>query len=689
MPCPRTPLLAALFRAAPLAAQTPVPAPGGATKPAAAPRPLVVEDLFRLRNVGDAQLSPDGAWVAYTVGTADLKKDKNDTDVWMASWDGATNLRLTSSPDAETSPRWSPDGRWLAFLSSRQEGKGSQVWLLDRRGGEAQRVTEIPGGVSEYAWSPDSRKLVVAREDQVVPDSLKEKPRPIVIDRYHFKDDGSGYIEGARTHLYLYDLGARKLDTLTVGRYDDESPAWSPDGRWIAFVSKRPADPAVDPDRSEHGDVFVIEPQKGATPRRLTAWPGQNGGPLAWSPDSRRIAYLQGDEDKLSAYRQPVLAVIGVEGGAPRLYAQELDRDVRAPRFAPDGRWLYFTVTDDMLSYPARVELSSGKVERFPQPARSLLALTVAPDGRVAASITAPEQPPELFAFEGGLAGKLRPLTHQNDSLVAAVRLAPMEKLSATTKDGAEVHAALYRPIGYQAGQRVPALLRIHGGPNGQDAFAFSFEAQLFANNGYAVISPNFRGSGGRGRDWHRAIFADWGHLEVVDVLAAVDEAVKQGIADPERLGIGGWSYGCITTDYTIASDNRFKAATCGAGSALQTTMYGVDEYVVQYDNELGPPWKNPDLWLKLSYPFFHADRIHTPTLFLGGQIDFNVPLVGGEQMYQALRTLNVPTQLVIYPNEHHGIRRPSFVKDRYQRYLDWYAKYLKPTTATASSGSN
>jgi len=641
--------------------------------------------------VSDPQLSPDGGWVAYTVGTVDLKKDRNDTDVWMASWDGSANLRLTTSPDGETSPRWSPDGRWLAFLSSRQEGKGAQVWLLDRRGGEAQRVTEIPGGVSTYAWSPDSRKLVVAIEDQLVPDSLKEKPRPIVIDRYHFKDDGAGYIQGAHTHLYLFDVAARKLDTLTIGRFDEESPAWSPDGKWIAFVSKRTDDPSVDPDRSEHSDVFVVEPRAGAAPRKLTSSKGENSGPLAWSPDSRRLAYLQGEEDRLSAYRQPVLAVVSVDGGGPRLYAESLDRDVRGPRFAPDGKWLYFLVSDDMLTYPARVELASGRVERFPQAERTVQAMTIAPDGRIAATVSAPQQPTEVFALggaKGAVPDRLRPLSHQNDSLVAAVQLVPIEKIAATPNDGVAVHAALFKPVGYKAGERVPTLLRIHGGPNGQDGFAFDFERQLFASNGYAVVSPNYRGSSGRGRAWHQAIFADWGHLEVVDVLAALDEAVKLGIADAQRLGIGGWSYGCITTDYAIATDDRFKAATCGAGSALQTTMYGVDEYVVQYDAELGPPWKSQDLWIKLSYPFFHADRIHTPTLFLGGSIDFNVPLVGGEQMYQALRTLGVPTQLVIYPNEHHGIRRPSFVKDRYERYLAWYAKYLKPATAAAASGT-
>jgi len=192
------------------------------------------------------------------------------------------------------------------------------------------------------------------------------------------------------------------------------------------------------------------------------------------------------------------------------------------------------------------------------------------------------------------------------------------------------------------------------------------------------VIGINYRGSSGRGIRFAEAIFADWGHKEVEDLLAGVDRVVAAGLADPTRIGIGGWSYGGILTDYSIASDRRFKAAVSGAGSANQLSMYGGDEYILQYNSELGAPWQHPDLWLKVSYPFFHADRIHTPTLFMGGDKDFNVPLAGGEQMYEALRTLGVPTELIVYPGEYHALKRPSFLQDRAQRIADWYARYLR-----------
>ncbi|MFN8582592.1 MAG: prolyl oligopeptidase family serine peptidase, partial [Gemmatimonadaceae bacterium] len=199
--------------------------------------------------------------------------------------------------------------------------------------------------------------------------------------------------------------------------------------------------------------------------------------------------------------------------------------------------------------------------------------------------------------------------------------------------------------------------------------------------NGYAVIAANYRGSSGRGQDYQKAIFADWGNKEVQDLLAAVDQVVASGVADPDRLGIGGWSYGGILTDYTIATTTRFKAATSGAGSALQTTMYGTDQYIFQYEAELGAPWKNPKLWEKLSYPFWHADKIKTPTLFLGGEKDFNVPVTGGEQMYMALKSQGIDTEMIVYPNQFHGITVPSYQKDRLLRYLAWYDKYLKTRT--------
>jgi dipeptidyl aminopeptidase/acylaminoacyl peptidase len=652
---------------------------------APARRPLKLDDLDRLLAVADPQVSPDGQWVAYTVTRVDKEADKDDTDVWMVSWDGTRTVRLTSSPDNEKKPRWSPDGRYLSFLSARGDKKEeAQLWLLDRAGGEAERVSQVEGGIDDYAWAPDGKRLVfvvtdpdpeVKRAAEAKGDK-KPKPLPIVIDRYHFKQDIDGYLTARRPHLHLFDLASRKTEALTGGAFDDRLPAWSPDGKQIAFVSKRAG---ADPDRSNNSDVFVIEAKAGGVPRALTTWPGDDNdsaSPLAWSPDGAEIAYVQGPEARDYAYGQDRLMAAPLVGGTPRALAQALDRPVLNPVFTRDGASLVFCVVDDRSQYLARVGLRGGPVEKQVAGPRVVAKVSMGGEGRLAVLAETDDEPAEVYAVEGGA---LRRLTRHNDEWLREVQLGITEEFTAKSKDGTLVNGLLVKPAGFVAGRKYPTLLRIHGGPNGQDDHAFKFERHILAAQGYLVVAANYRGSNGRGQAFQRAIFADWGGKEVVDLQGAVDHVVAAGMADPARLGVGGWSYGGILTNYLIATDRRFKAATSGAGSSNQITMYGLDQYTVQYDAELGPPWKSPDLWLKVSYPFFHADRIATPTLFLGGSADFNVPLAGGEQMFQALKTLGVPTELVIYPGQHHALTVPSYRKDRYERYLAWYAKYLAP----------
>ena len=670
-------------------------AASGALAQAPARRPVKLDDLDRVRQVADPQVSPDGQWVAYTVTKVDVAADKDDADVWMVSWDGARSVRLTSSPDGEKKPRWSPDGRYLSFLSSRgskDDNETAQLWLLDRAGGEAERVTEVEGGIDDYAWGPDGKRLVLVVSD---PDpevkraaeakgDKKPKPLPIVIDRYHFKQDEDGYLGPLRSHLYLFDLAGRKAEALTPGPFDESLPAWSPDGKWIAFVSKRVG---ADPDRSNNTDVFVIEAKAGAPARALTTYPGddnETASPLAWSPDGALVAYLQGPEPKDYAYGQDRLMVVPAAGGAPRPLAPGLDRPVARPVFTRDGAAVVFRLVDDRSEHLARVSVTGGPVERLVTGPRVISAFSMGPtaakgsggpEGRLAVLAASDNEPPEVHALEDG---QLRRLTHHNDDWLAEVQLGTTEEFTSKSKDGTLVNGLLIKPAGFVPGRPYPTVLRIHGGPNGQDDHGFAFEHQLLAAQGYLVVSANYRGSNGRGQAFQRAIFADWGGKEVVDLLGVMDHVVAAGLADPKRLGVGGWSYGGILTNYLIATDHRFKAATSGAGSSNQISMYGTDQYIVQYETELGPPWKNPALWTKVSYPFFQADRITTPTLFLGGEKDFNVPLLGGEQMYQALKSLGVDTQLVIYPGQHHALRVPSYRKDRLQRYLAWYAKYLK-----------
>ena len=665
----------------PLALPNPV---GAMAQAPSAKRSITLDDLARIGRVSSPVISPDGVWFLYSVSRMDTKEDKNHSDLWMEHWDGTSNMQLTFGKEDASHPEFSPDGKYISFLSSRPgKAKGTQLWVMNRLGGEPEQFTELTGhSIEDYAWSPDSKRLLLTLQPKDEPDAEEGKPpappKPVVIDRYHFKQDIQGYLRNdERDTLYLYDIATKKLDKLTSDKNVDEgNPLWSPDGAWIAYVSNHDDDP----DRTENSDVFVVDSKPGSAAKKLTSWVGPDGGKLAWSPDSRAIAYTQGAKPELSAYSQRKPAVVTLDGKVS-YPAAKLDRSVSQPCFLPDGKLLYL-VSDDRSEYPAEVELAADSAHRLLAEEGTTSSLTCE-GGKVAVLHQDDTHTAEIFALEGS---SLRKLTAVNDVLLAELNLVPTEDFTSKGKDGTEVHGLLTKPQGYKPGDKVPTILFIHGGPNGQDAHAFAFERQWFAAHGYAEINVNYRGSSGRGQAYAQSIFADWGHLEVIDLLGAVDEVVKMGVADPNKLGIGGWSYGGILTDYTTASDSRFKAAISGAGSAAPLSFYGNDQYILQYDNELGVPWKARDLYLKLSYPLLEADkRMHTPTLYMGGTNDFNVPIIGGEQMYQALKSLHVPTELIVYPGQFHGFTRPSFIKDRYERWLAWYDHYVagKDTPAT------
>ncbi len=649
---------------------------------AAEGRVLTPNDVFSLKDVADPRLSPDGRQVAYTLTTLDAKEDEADTDVYLVSTDGGEPLRLTSGKKPETSPRFSPNGEWIAFLSDR-EGKKKQVFLLNRKGGEAVKLTGYAADVSDLAWSPDSKRLALVVSD-VDPDDdeaedeekssgkKKEKTaKPIVLRRLQFQRDGEGYLRDVRKHVHVFDLETRKSVQVTSGPFDDSDPAWSPDGQWVAFVSNRTL---PDPDRSQNTDVFVVAPREGQAPSAVTSSPGADGAP-AWSPDGKWIAYVAGCDPKDLWYGTTHVAVTPFSGGTPRPLTAALDRNVASPRFTPDGRAVLFLLEDRGNRHLARVSVEGGAVERVVAGERDVRAFDAGPSGEVVVLESSVQQPAEISAVARD--GLVR-LTRANDALLKTVALGRVERFQATSKDGTIVDGFLTLPPGHVSGKKGPAILRIHGGPADQFSTGFELEWQVLAAGGYAVIAANPRGSTGRGTAYSRAIWADWGNKDFEDVMAAVDHAVKTGVADPDRLGVGGWSYGGILTDVVITKTGRFKAAVAGASMANHLAGYGTDHYQYEWEAELGLPWKNRDLWLRLS-PFFDVEKVTTPTLFLCGASDVNVPLLATQQMYQALRRVGrVDTELVVYPDQSHAIETPSYRKDRYERYLAWYDRFLR-----------
>jgi dipeptidyl aminopeptidase/acylaminoacyl peptidase len=653
----------------------------------AVPRPLTPDDFYRIQVLSDPQVAPDGAWVAYVVTTNDRDADEPRSAIWMVSWDGTEHVPLTNPSNGLRAPRWSPDSRRLTFIGTPPGADHEQILVLDRRGGEASTLTSLTDQIADYAWSPDGKRLVLVLQPPGDDDTATGKslsapkaPKPLVIDDLHFKQDVDGYLTvGDMRHLALFTLDGARLEPLTADAgFNDSQPVWSPDGSRIAFVRTHQRGP----DDDARADIAVVAAQPGATPTTLVRPFAPNDGldTLAWSPDGQMIAYLEGREARFNAYIQDRLRVVPATGGPPRRLTDTLDRAVKAFAFAPDSASLTITVEDDGTLYPARIDLAGGRITRLVASPLTVAALSTV-HGHTALLSSDDRTPLEINTLEDG---RLRRLTAQNAAFLADLQLGAVDDLKFKSRDGTEVHAMVVTPPGYVAGRRYPTILWIHGGPNGQDEHSldfdgYQFKRQLLAAGGYVVLGVNYRGSSGRGSAYATAIFADWGHKEVEDLLAGIDTLVARGIADPAMLAIGGWSYGGILTDYSIASDHRFKAAVSGAGSANQISMYGSDQYILQYNAELGPPWHSQALWIKLSYPFFHADRIRTPTLFLSGEKDFNVPVAGGEQMYQALRVLGVPAELVIYPGQYHEFTRPSFLVDRATRIAAWYAKHLTP----------
>ncbi len=628
-------------------------------------RPLTIDDYDRVKDVGRPAISVDGRIVAFTL----------EDQLYVVPVSGGEPRAVTSDSSSASSPHWAKDGKSLYFLSDRSGS--DQLWRLPLdHFGEAIRLTDIEGGVSSLELPRDESRLLLIEEDKPGEEATSGEKEPWVITRRQFKEDADdGYLTGMNSeHLYAYDLATEERRQLTAGRYTEQNAAWSPSGTEIVFVSNRDEDP----DAKYGNELWVIASaaESPATDksesglRRLTTGEDVKASPI-WSPDGRFIAYLS---SKDGVYGISRLAVVPAAGGEPRYLTEELDRWVSSPKFSADGRWIYFLYDNHGGRHLGRVRVSDGRVERLLEGDLAVTAFDVDSRGGIVVRLTRENDARELYRLQNG---KLTQLTRVNDDFFASVDLGTKEKITYESDDGTLIDAFVIKPPGFREGQRYPTILDIHGGPVAQFSWGYNFDTQYLASKGYVVVQPNTRGSTGRGQAFIEAIYETWGITDYPDIVNAVDRTIDLGYTDPDAMAVTGYSYGGYMTNVVITRSDRFKAAASGAGHSYIVANYGHDIYQRWYNWELGVPWDNREKYDRLS-PLLQAGNVTTPTLFYGGREDWNVPILNAELFFQSLKEKGVDTELVVYPDSHHGNWDSRFEKDVLERIVTWFDRYTK-----------
>jgi dipeptidyl aminopeptidase/acylaminoacyl peptidase len=505
-----------------------------------AAHPVMIDDLLAQVQLRGLTCTTDGRSAAWVAGTVDAKADKRRNRIWIADLTGGARP-LTAADEDAGNPAFSPDGRYVSFTAKRGKDEQDQIWRLDRQGGEAERLTDVEGDIDSYRWSPDGTRIVIAMNDPdpKPPADDPKRPLPLVIDAVHFKQDNAGFLTaGSHSHLWLFDVASRKLTRLTPsGPWDESAMQWSPDGHSIAFIADHESD-AASPARQW---LEVIPAEPGAAARVVAKLPTTPGQALVWSPDGRRIVHAVGfAETRLFEYAQPQLAETDLASGTTRILPATAGLAIGNPVALGKGR-VGGILEDDRHAIAVAIDPTGGPLQRLGDPSLAVAAQCEAGDGGKAprAVIAGSDTEPAEVRVLGGA-------TLSAHNTATGVAWAMPEDFSARASDGNEVHGMLYRPAGYQPGHRYPTVLWIHGGPVAQDqhgqgpALGDGHMRQLLAAHGYAVLAVNYRGSSGRGLDYSATIAGDWGDKEVKDLDAALDWAVASGVADPDRLAVGG-----------------------------------------------------------------------------------------------------------------------------------------------------
>jgi len=641
---------------------------------------ITLNDLNQLKDISSIDVSHSANLMVYSVSSVDEKKDRYRNDIWLLDLNKNKEKILLKGNHWVGKTSFSPDDILLGYLAP---GRGKyadyqQIWTINTKNLVKRQITRLKANINDFEWSPDGKKIILVAESKASDEKTKKTsiktPEPIVIDRYHFKQDGNDFLGDERQHLYLLDINSRTTKQLTKGSSNEFLPSWSPDNKKIAYVTK-----TGDMDRTDNYDIYVLEIDSIEDPIQLTTAPGSdsaNSRPQ-WSPDGKKIAYLYGDDSALLWYALTELAVIDLDTKINSILTKELDLNTASPQWSDDGQNIYFIIEDNMKSQLAKYSLKDQTISRITPPNYYISGWAknyVVRNGKIGLILSNTNSPDEVFFYDEG---NLSQQSHHNSELLSSRKILETETISFLATDGEELFGMMIKPDNFDPSKKYPLIIRMHGGPVSQYGLYFSYDWQLFAASDYVVMAINPRGSSGRGLDFQKVIFADWGNIDADDISELADYAISLGYIDENKLGLGGWSYGGMLTNYVIAKDQRFKAATSGAGIANILSGFGDDQYIREYIAEMGTPWDNTETWLRVSHPFLNANKIITPTLFLVGEKDYNVPLIGSEQMYQALKHLNIPTELVVYPGEHHSFSTPSYNKDVLERYLAWYKKYL------------
>ena len=654
----------------PASAKTDLPAPRAKD----GKKLLTAMDLMKIRGVSAPRISPDGSRVAYTVSEIKMEKDKEwkqVTQVWVVAINDQKPRQYTRGDKSSGAPEWSADGTMLAFLSDREKDGERQVWMMNADGGEAWSVTSHKGGITGFHFSPDGKRLVLTAVDQ--PNKDEE-------DRKKVKDDTMVIDHDIKmTHLWLFDLDKKQEKRLTEGDYTVSDPQWSPDGTRITYTTR----PTPRADDGALSDVWLVTVANGEK-RKLAGEPGTADN-ARWSPDGKWIAFTA-TSDRDPGPSTAYLYLISPDGGAPKHVDAKFDLSVGTPVWAPDGHTIYFSTNAlEAIEVFKTAAVPDSMAKEVWQLGGSIGITEISRDGHtLVGTVSSAQQPTEIYISKNGEHPQI--ITHQN-AWLNDYSLARSEIVKWKSKDGTEIEGVLTKPVGYESG-KVPFILNPHGGPTGASLNNFNGTVQVLAANGFAVLQPNFRGSTGKGLAFAQANKNTWGKGDYEDCMTGVDAMIANGIADPDRLGAFGWSYGGYMTFWILTQTDRFKAVSPGAGLTNIYSMYSqtdIHRYLNWFYTDKAP-WQNQDLYWDRS-PMKYVNNVKTPTMIMHGQVDTRVPIAQAQEFYQALVERKVPVEFVVYPRENHGFTEPRHNLDRVRRYVKFFSKYLNAPLVTEPAG--